>query len=128
MILLDTTFLIDLLSGKPETKKILNKKEEFATTQINMFELIRGFYLRNAKPQETSIAIKMFNNITMLPLNDLGILRSAEISADLLNKGSEISSCDCLIAGIALSYNVKEVVTRNVKHFHRIEGIKVIKY
>ena len=64
----------------------------------------------------------------MLPLDDLGIVRAAEISGTLMRKGETIDDCDCLIAGIALSKGVKTIITRNKKHFNKIKGIKVETY
>ena len=70
----------------------------------------------------------MFENITVLHLDDNSIIKSAEICAELIKKGEIIEDCDCLTAGIALSSGIKTIVTRNEKHFKRIKGIYVETY
>lgn len=70
----------------------------------------------------------MFENIRVLSLDDNSIIKSAEISAELIKKGTIISDRDCLTAGIALSKGINTIVTRNIGHFKRIKGIKVETY
>ena len=127
MKVLDTTFLVDLVNGKKETKKISNLPN-LLTTQINMYEIIRGFFLKKIPLNKYLRIMEMFENIRVLPLNDHGILKSAEISASLINNGMVIEDADCLVAGIALSHGIKTIVTKNKKHFSRIKGIKVQTY
>ena len=128
MKVLDTAFLIDILRGKEETSKILKSQEHLLTTQINMYEVIRGLFLRNLS-QEKYIEIKeLFENIRLLSLDDNSIIKSAEISSELLKQGQVIGDCDCLTAGIALSNGITTIVTRDAEHFKRIKGIKVETY
>ncbi|MBT4539324.1 type II toxin-antitoxin system VapC family toxin [Candidatus Woesearchaeota archaeon] len=127
MKVLDSSFLIDLINGKKETKEILNLPNLF-TTQINMYEIIRGFYLRKISSNKFLQIMELFESIRVLPLNDQGILKSAEISAKLIENGKIIDDADCLTAGIALSHNIKTIVTKNKKHFSRIKDIKVQTY
>ncbi|MFA5142008.1 MAG: type II toxin-antitoxin system VapC family toxin [Candidatus Woesearchaeota archaeon] len=128
MKVLDSTFLIDLLRGKETTLKVLSSKEPLLTTQINLYEVIRGLFLADVQNQRFLDAMSMFENIRVLPLDDNSLVKSAEISAELVKKGQEISDCDCLTAGIALSKGVNDIVTKNSKHFSRIKGVKVISY
>ena len=128
MKILDTTFLIDMLRGKKETLKILDTKETFLTTQINMYEVIRDLFLKNISSSKILEITELFENIKVLNLDDNSIIKSAEISSELIKKGQFISDCDCLTAGISLSRQINEIVTKNVKHFSRIKGVKVVKY
>lgn len=128
MKVLDTTFLIDLLRGNRNTLKILKKREILLTTQINMYEILRGFFINKSSKKKLLEVNEFFDNIRLLNFDDTSLIKSAEISADLINKGQIISDCDCMTAGIALSNGITEIVTKNVKHFEKIKGIKVIKY
>lgn len=128
MKVVDSTFLIDLLRGRKEVIKVIDGKEPLLTTQINMYEVIRGLFLKDTPSSKLIQAIEMLENIKILPLDDNSIIKSAEISSDLIKKGSIISDCDCLTAGIALSKGVNRIITRNAKHFERIKGIKVENY
>ena len=128
MKVLDTTFLIDLLRGKEKTIKILRSKEPLLTTQVNMYEVIRGLFLRDISASRMLDINELFDNIKVLPLDDNAIIRSAEISADLIKKGQTISDCDCLTAGIALSKGINSIITNNTKHFGRINQLVVESY
>jgi len=130
MKVLDTTFLIDLIRGKPETKEYLMSVSPtiFFTTQINIYEVAVGMFMRKMSPSKFLQVQELFENIRVLSLDDKGIIKSAEICADLLKRGQVIEDGDCLTAGIALSKGVAAIVTRNTEHFRRIKGIKVETY
>ncbi|MBI2138823.1 type II toxin-antitoxin system VapC family toxin [Candidatus Woesearchaeota archaeon] len=125
---LDTTFLIDLARGKKEAAAILEIHADLVTTQINMFEFIRGLMLKNTSKDKMLVAIRAFGSVRVLPLTDEGILEAAEISSSLINDGLEIDDADCLAAGICKSHGVKEIITRDIRHFQRIKGIKSVSY
>lgn len=128
MKVLDTTFLVDLLRGKKEARSLLETKEILLTTQINMFEVIRGFFLQGISPKKLAEIINTFDTIRVLPLDDNATIRAAEISADLIKRGMGVPEGDCLTAGIALSNGIDTVVTNDFEHFKRIKGIKVESY
>ena len=54
--------------------------------------------------------------------------KAAEIFYDLKRKGFDIGQFDCMIASIFLMNGVNKIITRNVKHFINIPGLKVISY
>lgn len=49
------------------------------------------------------------------------------IFGDLKSKGIAIDTEDCMIAGIAKDKREK-ILTKNTRHFHRIEGLEVESY
>ena len=129
MKLLDTTFLVDLMRGKPEIKTYLQSSPQvFLTTQINIYEVMIGMFVKNISSSKFLEVQELFENIRVLPLDDNGTIKSAEICADLIKKGQIIEDGDCLTAGIALSRGINTVVTRKVDHFKRIKGITVETY
>jgi len=50
------------------------------------------------------------------------VLASARIQAELMNTGNPVNILDVLIAGIVM-VNKEELLTRNVNHFNRINGL-----
>ncbi len=128
MKLLDTTVLIDILRGKKEVLKIVESSTNHMTTQINMYETIRGLFLQGISSEKFLQASEIFEHIRVLSLDDASIIKSAQISADLTKKGIIISDSDCITAGIALSNGITRIVTNNKKHFERISGIVVETY
>jgi tRNA(fMet)-specific endonuclease VapC len=128
MKVLDTTFLIDVIGSLPEAVRLIDRKEPLLTTQMNMYELIRGLFLKNTSPSKVLRVMELFANVNVLPFDDQAVVKSAEINADLRKQGKLTPDNDCIIAGIALSKSINTIITRNVKHFERMKGIKVETY
>ena len=70
MKVLDTTFLIDFLSGNERTLEIAESNEQLLTTQINMYEVIRGIFLGDNPSSDLVKAKEMFENIRILKLKN----------------------------------------------------------
>lgn len=128
MELIDSTLLIDILRKNKVPDKYLDKTNTSITTQINKFEVLKGVFLSNNYSENMENAIELFNNLQILELNDRGILKASEISANAMRQGKPIGDSDCLIAGIALSHGINTIITKNVKHFERIPGLKIETY
>ena len=128
MKILDTTFLLDLVRGKKETRPVFEGKDRLFTTQINMFEVIRGLFFKNISSSKFVLITELFEDINVLSLDDDSIIKSAEISANLAREGRIIPDNDCLIAGIAITKGISRIVTRDSEHFKRIKGIEVEEY
>ena len=124
----DSTFLIDVLKGNKDTIPIISRHDEIVTTQINLYEILKGIMLQKDAKLGIIQAKKIMNDMQVLPLDDAAIVQSADIYADLVKRGERISDNDCLIAGTLLSHGVKTIITRNGDHFKRIKGLKVISY
>lgn len=54
--------------------------------------------------------------------------KAAEIYDTLESKGSLIDDNDILIAGIMIHNGIRKILTRNTKHFEKIENIETVKY
>ena len=55
-------------------------------------------------------------------------MKSSEIYDQLSSKGQLIEDNDILIAGIMLSNGINKIITRNKRHFDRIESLEIITY
>lgn len=117
-----------MIRGDQKTISLRGEKQLFLTTQISMFEVIRGLFYRQMAPAKIHQIMDMFENIRVLQLDDSAVIKAAEISAGLMKKGEPVPDADCLIAGIALSKGVSTIITKNVKHFSRIKGLTVETY
>ncbi|MFH1316730.1 MAG: PIN domain-containing protein [Candidatus Woesearchaeota archaeon] len=125
-LILDSSFIIDLLNNKIDAfkkSKEIEEKEIIMTTSISVFETLK----RIRSESEIKNTKDFFKGIIVLELNKNAGLIAGDIFRELLKKGKEIDSEDCMIAGIALINN-EAVLTRNVKHFKRINGLKVETY
>ena len=128
MKVLDTTFLIDLLDGDKSTIELIDNEGFLVTTQISIYELLRGLFYENAPMDQVRRTIDILGELRVLPFDDNSLIRSAEVSAKLIKEGKRIPDCDCMIAGTALANGIKTIVTRNKDHFSRIKGITVETY
>lgn len=131
MILADTTLLIDFLRGKKDAIEIIEKIESrgLYTTEINVFELIIGVYAKKQEPQKDLEKIfLMLSKFIVLPLERRGAIKAGEITGMLIKQGKQIEETDSLIAAIALTNGITDIITANKEHFQRIPGVTVILY
>ena len=133
MILLDTSFLIDLLRQRKNAidKAVeLVNRDKLATTYINIYELLIGVYSR--KDANYGEKLKTVENLTekidILALEKNSAIKSAKIGGELMIKGQIIGDTDNMIAGIALSNGINIIITRDKGHVERIKGIKAESY
>ena len=136
MYLLDTSFLIDLVRGKREAIELAKRLDEerayIAASAVTVYEYLLGVYLsywgdEEKLKEKLEIAESELARLDVLPFNGEIARKTAEIAAYLLKRGEVIGLADTIIAATALTYNLK-LVTRNVKHFSRIPGLKVLTY
>ena len=67
---------------------------------------------------------EFLQSIEILPFTIIEAKKAAELEAELESKGEVIGLKDVLISSIVISNNCV-IVTGNVKHFSRIQGVKV---
>src|SRR3989338_1164687 len=128
MKVLDSTFLIDAIRGKKEANKILDTEKDLITTQMNIYEVVRGLFLEGISASKFHDTIEVFESVRVLQFDEDAMIKSAEISAELIKEGKCLEDSDCIIAGIALSKGISIIITKNKDHFSRIKGIKVETY
>ncbi|MBS3102949.1 type II toxin-antitoxin system VapC family toxin [Candidatus Woesearchaeota archaeon] len=133
MILLDTSFLIDLLK---ERRNAVDKAAELvnrdilATTYVNIYELLIGVFNKKGIDYEKKMNTieHLTEKLEVLTLEKDSTIKSAEIGGELMLKGQIVGDTDNMIAGIALSNGINTIVTRDKEHFKRVKGIKVEGY
>jgi predicted nucleic acid-binding protein len=130
MACLDTSFLVDLLHGKPQA---LNLKETFdrgnemiSVAAPSVMELWLGALQSKYSGAERAKILGLLEVLDVMPLDLNAAKEAAEIEADLVSRGVTISTEDIMIAAIA-KVNGEKVVTRD-EHFTRIPGLIVLKY
>lgn len=130
-MILDTTFLIDVMRKDPaaimKAQQLTGVGEPQLVTVISLFELSSGL-ARSKKPaqEQHKITTALANQI-IIQLDEKSAMKAGEIDGLLCKQGTSIGPADALIAGIALSRD-DAVLTKNVKDFSRVPGLRVVTY
>lgn len=128
-MLLDSTFLHDLVRGKPaaieKLDELIEKRTSIAVSAISVFEV--GVGLRGGAERYLERYREILSDVSVLSLGSLGALEGVRIQHELLNRGERIGAVDVLIAGQARSHEMA-VLTRNVDEFERVDGLAVETY
>jgi len=126
LAILDTTAVVHLGHGKEAIASIIKglreSGERLFVSSISFFELSAGSPA--GLDDKRRRLLNAFESISFSPSH---AERAGLVQRALIQKGEEIGALDCLIAGTALHEN-EPVITSNVKHFSRVEGLKVIGY
>jgi len=123
--LLDTNICIFYIRGK----HALNKKiatvgfDNCYISEITLAELKYGAECSNKKAENKVLIEEFAKEINTLPVFDCFDIYASE-KVKLRKAGNLIDDFDLLIASTALS-NQLILVTDNIKHFDRIEGISI---
>jgi len=130
MICLDSDFLVAILRDNSEALASLERfqrEDMLATTSINSFEILNGALISSGGKQKYLRARSMLNELEVLAFDQTASELASSLYADMLKKGKPIAISDLYIGSIALSAGAP-VITRNLKDFERIPGLKVIKW
>jgi len=72
--------------------------------------------------------MELISGMEVSSLNFKEAEKAAEICELLESRGQLIDDNDFLIIGIMLSNGINQIITKNIKHFEKIEEINVINY
>ncbi len=130
-MLLDTSFIVDLLRGKKSAVNKINELEaESIATNISapsIFELFVGLSLTKKPSVEKKKIMDVLISWGNLALDSDSAVIAGKIHGELINEGQMIDPEDSMIAGIAIKHN-ESVLTRNTNHFNRIPDLQVEEY
>ena len=131
-MLLDTSFLIDLLRGKDKkalerAKQLDDSLESKGVASITIMELWRGAMRSQRSDNEKKKINELLTSLFQYPFQENEAKKSGEIEAELMKQGAMIDLEDIMIAGVAKVHH-EPILTRNVKPFSKIQGIHVESY
>ena len=123
--LLDTNICIALLRGNRDiAKKIIDLGEGAChLSVITLYELMFGAYYSKREKQEVPKVKQFVERFPIVPLVD-AVEEYAIIKTRLRSSGILIDEFDLMIAASALAGSYT-LVTDNIKHFQRIEGLRI---
>ncbi len=123
MIIADTDVLIDFLRGRGGAARRVALELEtrsFGTTAITAFELRSG--ARSSK--QLKGIDTLLDAMTLLSFGPEEARIAADLRVQLERQGQGIGMADYMIAAVCIA-NDGVLLTRNRKHFERVEGLKL---
>jgi tRNA(fMet)-specific endonuclease VapC len=126
MYLLDTDIVIYSLKGHPAVKKNLERNLHAALkiSIVTLMELYYGAY-KSQKVTSNLGKIKSIEDaVEIIPIGRESAEVFAMLKANLEKAGTPLDDFDLILAACALA-NDLVLVTNNVKHFERIEGLRL---
>jgi tRNA(fMet)-specific endonuclease VapC len=129
-MILDSTFLIDVLRGDESVSSIIENVDSSGTafvSSITVMELSEGIHLSDATERERDAVHELLTDLTELSFDRDCALQAGEINGALVSSGEPIDTADVMIAATAIVHD-QAVVTRNVDHFERIDDVDVLSY
>jgi tRNA(fMet)-specific endonuclease VapC len=130
-MILDTAFLIDLMKGNRMAEQkltaLLQSGSSIAITAPTIFELFNGLAQSSKPAAELAKIHGVLHQQVRWTFDDASAEQGGRIYGELVRKGQPIDTIDAMIAGIALRHQ-EPVLTKNIKHFSRVSGLKVETY
>ena len=129
-----TTFMLDTDSvsfalrgvGGVGAEILKRRPSEICMSAITLAELRYGAARRKSDKLHELID-RFVSNVEVLPFDERSAARFGLIANELAARGVPIGEFDALIAAHALAVNAT-LVTSNVKHFTRVEGLRVVNW
>ncbi|HLE74592.1 MAG TPA: type II toxin-antitoxin system VapC family toxin [Candidatus Bathyarchaeia archaeon] len=127
---MDTDVLIDYLR-KPsnEVKHVMEsvyeRKVSACTTSVNAFEIWSGAHLAPKKAELVRDTEDFFGQLEVVNFNYESSVEAGRVLADLRRRGEAIEIRD-LFVGCICKMSGMPLITRNLKHYRRVRGLKVL--
>lgn len=131
----DTDFFIDLMQPKKgdheravsRSLAIEAEGETVYMAALTRFELVTGAEQYFDPPRERSRVERLVARFPALALTPVAADRAGRLHGSLRRAGTTIGTLDAMIAATALEHD-ESVLTRNVKEFERVRGLRVESY
>lgn len=125
MYLLDTDTLIYILKGNPIVERNLqiHYHDPIKISVISLMELFYGAYKSQKITSNLAKVKTLERSLEVIPLGTEIVEIFGMQKAKLEKSGSRLDDFDLCLACSALAHNLT-LVTNNVKHFRKIEGLK----
>ena len=130
-MILDTAFLLDIRHGDSDAiacaRDLEGSPEQLRVSAITMAELQAGVPRAGDPLDEYDRIVEVTATKEVVPVTKSIALRGGRLYGEQQNAGQTVALDDCLIAATALEFE-EPVVTRNVSHFDRFDGVLVRDY
>lgn len=129
-MLLDTSFLIDLMNGDEDAvekaRELENELVQQRLSSMTLFELYYGVARSNQSREERERVENVLASKPVHPADTAVTRKAGRLSGDLTNEGGPVGDGDAIIGATATVVD-EPVLTRNVDDFERL-GVEVETY
>lgn len=129
-VCLDTDVLIDYLRKPSEAVKnimkgVLDREVSVCTTSVNTFEIWLGVHLAPTQKELIEETKDFLDQVEIINFDYENSVEAGRIMANLRKSGQVIEIRD-LFVGCACTTNDLPLITRNLRHYKRIQGLKIL--
>jgi len=130
-VILDTNVIIRIMQGNPKVirtvKRLERNQVRLNVSLITVYELYHSLE-RVSNPEERQQTIEaVLNSKPKYPADEVVMKKAGRIDGRLTANGREIGAVDTIIAATAVVHE-ESILTENVKHFERVDGLSVETY
>jgi tRNA(fMet)-specific endonuclease VapC len=124
---LDTNIIIDIFRGDVKLQEKVEKLDprNVCITPLTLAELFKGANLAQRKSEALALIDDFIQNIDVLDFSEQACVLFGKNYATLARQGKLVQELDLMIGSIALAHNAV-LVTRNIKDFVNIKGLRVL--
>lgn len=130
-MIVDTSFVIDLMQGDPDALATLEELEDGSESlhvpSLVFYELWEGIQRSDEPLRERDEVQAVLEAHPGLDLTPAAARRAGRLSGDLIERGEMLDDVDVLLAGMALEEG-RGIVTRDGDDFERVDGVEVEGY
>ena len=129
MYLLDTDTIIYILKGHVKVLENLrqNFHEPMSLSVISLMELYYGAYKSQRVASNLAKIRTLESKLEIIPVGKESAEIFGMLKASLEKQGTPLDDFDLTLASCALAHNLV-LVTNNVKHFQRIDGLRLVNW
>ncbi len=126
MYLLDTDTVIYSLKAHPIVLENLRLHfhEPLNLSVVTLMDLYYGAYKSQKKTSNLAKIKTLENSLQIVPLGQEPVEIFGMLKAGMESSGTPLDDVDLILASCALAHNLT-LVTNNLKHFERIEGLRI---
>ncbi len=127
MYFVETSVIVDFLRGDKKSIKLLDGLEGDVTSSfVCMAELYEGVHRSSNKEKLENYVLTYFKSLSQVfGLDEIIAGKFGEVRSRLKSQGNIIEDMDLLIAATCLAYGLV-LITKNTKHFSRVEGLDIM--
>lgn len=121
-LVIDADIVIDQLRQHSTTLESVLERFDVALTAIGLYELTA---VPSLPDRQRAALTRLLSLMEILPFDQIAAERAAEVWRMHAGRGQLIGVADILSAGTCLASDVP-FLTRNIDHFGRVDGLKLI--